>query len=1229
MSPSSCHGRPTIGVLAGWQIYWTARPLSYLNPIFRGICQAAADLGCNLLLGCGLGPTASASDPMRPAWPYLSPETDFVPIGPWNTDGLIAISPLHSEVRSRDLQEVRAAGHPVQFIGSGELGPTIVADNAGGILHAFGHLVEHGHRRIAFIAGSQTDLAGDTGARLAAYRAALQLHGLDADERLVAWGRHTFDAGEAAMAEIIRAGAPFTAVLASNDESAFGAYRALGNAGMKVPQDVAVIGFDDRPECAVQEPALTSVHIPLVKMGYRAVELLVQQIRGHAAPVDPEMIATRLVLRESCGCGWTTFRSQLTPASSEPAVEPGQFDDRRAQLAQVMAETILAETQGSNLQGVLQRCHRLVEALVVSVDRLDLSAFQQALDDVLRDTAAEGEDSHIWQTAISHLGSKLPVLVASWGQPAASGSRPLAGRDFARELLDQARVAISAATWRERQQSTVDQSWIDGRIGLLTARLLTALDEGQVYQILSQHLPEMGIGTAAVALFEGEGDDPVAWSSLRAITAEAQPVFRFRTRDYPPPGLCASEQPFSEALLPLASPHGQLGYVAFDTAHLALYGAIAQQIAAALNAAQLYRDATEGRRLAEEANRMKSRFLSTVSHELRTPLNLIVGLGEILVRDSDRGDTLLPQAARSDLERLNANAQHLGRLIGDVLDLASSDAGQLRLTNQFMDLGQVLHTVAETGRRLAADKGLGWRAFLPQAGPWVWGDRTRLSQVALNLISNAIKFTAQGEVSLALEVEGGSVTVSVRDTGLGIPLEEQGAIFDDFQRSERSITRGYGGLGLGLAICRRLVELHGGTIGLQSTGQEGAGSTFYFTLPIVEPPAIQKARTAATAAPVEAGATTQLNKRSSQAEGVLVLTASPGSSERLRNYLQQRGFEVQMAQMDQPASWQPQLMIAPPSAIVLDVTVASDQAWNALKMLKADGMTKAIPVLFYAFSQNSGAVLELDYLTKPIELAELTRALDQQWLFPEAEPSRESQRAFLVVDDDPDTLEMHARIVQRHSPSHRVFKARNGLEALEVLQRERIDLMLLDLMMPEMDGFAVLEAMRQPAIMGDAARNIPVIVVTGQTLTESEMGRLDTGVTRVLSKGVFNLEETLAHLDAALARKRALSGEAQRLVRQAMAYIQEHYAESLSRQEIAQHVGLSDDYLTSCFHKELGVTPIAYLNRYRVQQARQQLKNTHKSITEIALDVGFSSSSYFSRIFRRETGMSPETFRRL
>jgi len=1195
MADSYPKGRPTIGVLAGWQIYWTARPLSYLNPIFRGIRQAAADLGCNLLLGCGLGPTATSGDPLRPAWPFPSPETDFVPIGPWNTDGLIAIVPLHSAARSRDLQQVRAAGHPVQFIGSGEEGPTIVADNAGGILAAMDHLVEHGHRRIAFIAGSLDDMSGDSGARLAAYRAALAQHGLAADERLVAYGQHNYDIGYAAMRQILDSGAAFTAVLASNDESAFGALQALRDAGLRVPHDVAVIGFDDRPECVVQEPPLTSVHIPLVKLGYRAVELLLAQIAGRAAPAEVVQVPTRLVVRESCGCGWSAARSwrgvSLLPA--EPAA------DRPSRLADAMAEAVLAETQRANFAAVRGRCQRLVAALVSAVEQREQAGFLQTLADVLRETTAEGDDTHVWQAPISLLGGELPALLAGWEQPAT--------RDLARELLDRARVAISAATLRQHQQFVVDRSWTDGRIGLLTARLLTALDEAQVYQILAQHLPEMGIRTAAVALCEAEGEDPVAWSTLRVVTAAGQPTYRFRTRDYPPAGLCAGEQPFSQALLPLVNPRGQLGYVAFDTAHLELYGAIAQQIAGALNTAQLYREATEGRRLAEEANRMKSRFLSTVSHELRTPLNLIVGLSGMLLRDQAEQRTSLPPATRQDIERIYINAQHLAGLIGDVLDLASSDAGQLRLTYEFVDLGQTLRAVAEIGRQLAADKGLAWRAELPPSGPWVWGDRTRLRQVALNLIHNAVKFTAAGEVSLRLEVREAAAAVSVRDTGIGIPPEEQELIFDEFRRSERSITRGYGGLGLGLAICKRLVELHGGTISLYSTGQEGAGSTFTFTLPTVQPPA-------------------QLQGQQPAAEtdqGVLILTHRGGAGERLREHLLQRGFEVQMALMDEPADWQSRLAASPPIAVVLDVSSAADQAWHVLRAIKGNPATQEIPVLFYALSPDSGSVLELDYLTKPIELAELTRALDQHWL--SSGKAGAAGRTILVVDDDPHTLEMHGRIVQAHSPANRVLTAASGREALAILEREPVDLVLLDLMMPEMDGFEVLEAMRAR----EAMRTIPVIVVTGQTLTAADMARLNRGVAKVLSKGLFGLEETLAHLDAALARKRELSSEAQRLVRQAMAYLHEHYAEPITREDLARHVGLSDDYLTSCFHKELGLTPIAYLNRYRIQQAKQLLTNTHKTITEIALDVGFSSSSYFSRIFRRETGMSPEAYRRL
>jgi len=177
--------------------------------------------------------------------------------------------------------------------------------------------------------------------------------------------------------------------------------------------------------------------------------------------------------------------------------------------------------------------------------------------------------------------------------------------------------------------------------------------------------------------------------------------------------------------------------------------------------------------------------------------------------------------------------------------------------------------------------------------------------------------------------------------------------------------------------------------------------------------------------------------------------------------------------------------------------------------------------------------------------------------------------------------------------------------------------------MPELDGFEVLESMRASEQM----RKIPVIVVTGRLLAEADMARLNQGVTAILEKGLFSIDETVAHINIALERKRRLSEEAQRLVRKAMAYIHEHYPESISRKDIAQHVNIAEDHLTFCFRQELGTTPIRYLQRYRVNQARSLLLESNKTITEIALMVGFSDGGYFSRLFHRENGMSPDKFR--
>ncbi|NWF69916.1 MAG: substrate-binding domain-containing protein [Chloroflexi bacterium] len=1187
MVAAARRARPTIGVLAGWQFYRTATNLSYLAPIFRGMTHAARSLGCNLLLGCGMGPSASPSDPLRPAWPIFSPDQDFVPIGPWNTDGLIVAVPLHSPSRSAYMQSLIAAGHPILFVGSGETGPTIAVNNMGGIREAMRHLVEHGHRQIAFIAGTQEDLRGDSGERLHAYQTGLEVYALDQNPCLVAYGRHVYDGGYAAMRRIIDSGAAFSAVVASNDESALGAMQALKEAGRRIPQDVAIVGFDNRLEGSVQEPGLSSLHVPLFDIGYRAVDLLLQALAAATPLPELVQIDTHLVIRESCGCVGGAKPDSLVKSSGSHG---------HPELANAMAFAILNQAHSLTEDEGLALCQRLVDAFVTSIRHGDRSAFQRVLEDTLQRTALGADDTHIWQDAIS-------LMSAVVGET--SADIPTAAL-LAGDLLSAARLTISAHMRRQHRQYVVDERWTASRLSLLTARLLTALDETQIYDILAKHLPDMGIHIALLGLFEADGDDPVAWTMMHNTINPDQGGLRFRSQDFPPAHLFAQQQPLVLTLIPLVDQSGQIGFMVFDTEQLDLYGSIVQQLGGALNTARLYRQATEGRRLAEEANRLKSRFLSTISHELRTPLNLIVGLSGMVLRDSDESDSPLSEAVRKDVDRIHAYSQHLGGLIGDVIDLATSDAGQLRLNNEYVDLARALRIVADSGSQLAADKGLAWEANLPEAGPWVWGDQTRLRQVALNLINNAIKFTASGKVSLRLEQNTDSVTVIVQDTGLGIAPDEQYAIFDEFWQSERSVAGGYGGLGLGLAISKRLVDMHGGTITVHSTGEEGAGSVFSFTLPTVQQPLQQ--------APY-------LEKRSAKEHTVVVLTNDPRTSERLFDHLRRRAFSVQVLPMRRGLDWSSQIAERYPQAIILDVSTDSALGWSALKEIKINPSTKDIPVVFFSSSQLDAASLELDYLTKPIEISELTRALDQRWLMTDAiDPTR----TVLVVDDEPNTLEMHARIVQSHASSNRVLKARNGKEALEILRHEIVDLILLDLQMPEMDGFQVLEAMRGL----ESTRSIPVIVVTGKVLTETDMTRLNQGVAAVLGKGLFSIDETLSHISTALEHKRKLSGESQRLVRSAMAFIHEHFAETISRQDIAQHVGLSEDHLTFCFRRELGTTPIAYLQRYRINQAKRLLKEGQQTITEIASSVGFSDSGYFSRIFHRETGLSPEAFRR-
>lgn len=1185
--------RYTLGVLANFQMY-DGTLSSYFQPILRGLQTAARRLDCNLLIASGVSQhTEMLASSLRPAWPVRASDSDFLPVGPWNTDGLLVFPPFRSSQRQAYIQRLIADGFPVVFIGHSLPGRVVLPDNADGVRDALQHLMTHGHREIVFLASWPELKAEDE--RLTHYGMLSREYNLPYDERRLAYGGYTTPGGYRAMQQVLASGVSFTAILAGNDESAIGVIQALHDAGLHVPQDIAVVGFDDRLEAIAQHPPLTTVHFPLYETGYRSVHFLLDTIAGRTAKDQIMRLPTTLVVRQSCGCQPGEWQS-LPYISSMVAAE--RRTQLQSSLAQSMVATLLAHNQSILPEELYRLCWMLVDSFLSGMELGQSVGFQNACRKALERVEATDSDPHSWQSAFSMLRRWVPLLISALIPPEAEV--PASMEKQAEDLLHQARIAVSESAQRRDYRHILQEAAWSEREGVLTARLLASLSEAQILAALDEHLPGLGIQKAHVFFFEPDGDDPLGISRLGS-SAPPERFVRVPSHSFPPREIYPETVAYQLVLLPLVFQDEEMGFVAFETERMESCSIVARQVAAAFRNVRLHQEAAEGRRLAEEANRLKSRFLATVSHELRTPISFIVGMTDMLLRTAPAQH--IPDdssySTHTDLKKIHASAEHLGLLIRDVLDLASSEAGQLRLMPQKINLSNTLRMVAETGVQLAEAKGLEWHAQLPHPGPWVWGDVTRLRQVALNLVANAVKFTARGKVSLKLEMMEDQVRVIVSDTGLGILPMEQAAIFDEFRQSERTATRGYGGLGLGLAICKRLIELHGGKMGVESSGVEGQGARFYFTLPRIQSP---------------------LLAQSPDSHQVLLFVVPGKPPGPVYDYLMEQGFQVKVNAVEDWDVAMETILLTLPAAIILDTPLAATRGWETLRLLKGHPGAQDIPILFYDLpaGAETGILLELDSLTKPVGTSDMKKALTRQGVL-----DTKTSKTILVVDDEPNVLELHVRVVQELAANHRVLQARNGLEAMNILRSTVVDLVMLDLMMPEMDGFAVLEAMRS----SPALREIPVIVLSAQLLTEADMVRLNRGVTSVLSKGVFSVAETLAHLDAVLQRAPRLGTEAQRIVRKAVAFIQSNAAEPLSRAEIASYVGVSESYLSHSFQQEMRIPLMTYLSRHRIHLAKNLLVTTSLSLSEIASQVGFSSEIYFNRVFRREAGVPPGAYR--
>ena len=496
----------------------------------------------------------------------------------------------------------------------------------------------------------------------------------------------------------------------------------------------------------------------------------------------------------------------------------------------------------------------------------------------------------------------------------------------------------------------------------------------------------------------------------------------------------------------------------------------------------------------ERANRLKSEFLASMSHELRTPLNAIIGFSDLLVEES-AGPLTVKQ--KRFLNHIAQGARHLLALINDILDLSKIEAGHMELQLESFALDAAVSEVLSTIKPLASEKKLLLETSKVNETN-VLADRIRFKQILYNLLSNAVKFTPPGGT---ITVEGATdtkrLTMSVADTGVGIPREDQATIFESFRQVGVTTKGVREGTGLGLAITKRLVEQHGGEISVES--EPGKGSRFMFTLPMrAGEPAEEVSR---------AQAMPDVMPR--ERPLVLVVEDERPSQELLESYLHTEGYDTAVVSSGNEAMSRAKELR--PDLITLDMVMPGKSGWETLYQLKNDPITAAIPVVVVSVLDQKKMAFSLGaaaYLVKPVNKEELLAAVEKHILRLGTGP-----RKVLAVDDDVNTLYLIREVLD--SAGYVPILAESGKAALEILTKSKPDAILLDLIMPEMDGFTLLEKIRE----SPETAEVPVFVLTAKDLSNEEIEMLRNGTQALFAKNHAWKESLRAELKKALSTR--------------------------------------------------------------------------------------------------------------
>ena len=492
----------------------------------------------------------------------------------------------------------------------------------------------------------------------------------------------------------------------------------------------------------------------------------------------------------------------------------------------------------------------------------------------------------------------------------------------------------------------------------------------------------------------------------------------------------------------------------------------------------------------EEADRLKSEFLSNMSHELRTPLNSILALSQLMI---NRGTGQDLNKEKQYLEIMERNGQHLLSLINDILDLTKIESGRMEIYPEPFSVNELLEECLQTTLPVARNKGVDVVKVLENDFRMV-SDRGKISQILLNLVSNGVKFTEQGRVTITVRNTPDQVEFRVQDTGVGIEAAEQSLVFDEFRQVDGSTTRRHEGTGLGLAISRKLARLLGGDITLESA--RGKGSTFTLVLPA-------KLSDTLPSGPMSAVEPSKYGSAPLE-KTILIIDDEKEVCGLMQMHLEQAGFNV--VSTTSPEKGVELARQLKPYAITLDLLMPEQDGWEVINKLKADPETAGIPVIIVSVSdeRDTGVALGASgYLLKPVDPERLLTLLREVAL------DRPEGR-ILVVDDDPAiTASLKDLLLEQ---GYAVRTAANGKEALESLAKDPADVVLIDLVMPEMDGFELIKQIRE----NPDNENTSLVVLTAKDLSKDECEQLSKSVRNVMRKKPGNGQEVLAQINEAL-----------------------------------------------------------------------------------------------------------------